>query len=86
MKEYFKNNWVLLVFCILLPFGSFLNGDASLQKFVIVSIACLVLFPVTHYMFIVKFKVDKQGPIPWYGSPILWMAIPVLGVIFYIFM
>lgn len=42
------------------------------------------LFMLIAYVLFTKvFKVHKTGDLPWYGSPILWLGIPTLGVIFY---
>jgi uncharacterized membrane protein len=85
MKKYLKEHWIFLLLCVVFPIFSISQGQDSLRKILLYLFVYLFVFPVCHYIFIKKLGFNKTGPIPIYQSPIFWVGIPVLMVLFYVF-
>jgi hypothetical protein len=79
-----KNKWIwgLLIFFFLFPMIGLIIGDITYIQFFI-RIGSILFVGLIYVVFIKVLNVNKQGALPWYGSPFLWLGIPALTVLLY---
>lgn len=56
-------------------------GEWGIEQ-IAVTLAALLVLTAIHALAIYVFKFNKSGPIPWYGSPLIWVGIPVVVLIY----
>jgi hypothetical protein len=64
--------WVVLLIFTLWTVSIFAELGIATSILSVVGLIAIYLL-CTHV-----FKLNKSGPIPWYGSPIIWVVIPLL--------
>ena len=77
-----KENWVVGFFLII--FINWILGILSEPQGLAVLIATAVVYFVSGFLSTKVFKLSSRGPIPWYGSPLFWVAIPIICVVFFV--
>lgn len=79
---YLKENWASCLITLLLSFWfiSFILEPYGLP----IAAALVVLWQVCWFLSIKVFKLNRKGPIPWYGSPVVWLGVPVLVALVYL--
>jgi hypothetical protein len=77
---------VVVVFIIQLPL--LLYSAQSITSFVAqvaVFLAIALAVGALYVGLVTKLNADKQEPVPWYASPVVWLGLPTLVVILYMF-
>ena len=85
MKEYFKQHWLFVAICLLFSFATLSQDQEALYSLIIKLLFYLVVCPCGHYLFIRKLRIDKRGPLKLYQSPVFWVWVPIIMVLFYVF-
>ncbi len=83
-KEYLSDKGKLYNLLITLFIIFLLIEDSSIEllfKYVAIGfviVSCDLLS--TKYL-----KLDRKGPLPWYASPVLWVGVPAIVFMVYVF-
>ena len=77
-----KENWFLGL--ILLLVLNWLLGILNEPKGVIILCATFGIYLFGSYLSKKVFHLSRKGPIPWYGSPIFWLAGISLVLVVYV--
>ncbi|MBL4630102.1 MAG: hypothetical protein JKY14_02745 [Paraglaciecola sp.] len=78
---YIKENWLAGIFILIAV--NWLIGIVMDPWGIVTLIGTLALVVVGSFLSKRIFKLNNNGPIPWYGSPILWISIVFVCVIAY---
>jgi hypothetical protein len=79
---YIKENWVAGFFLVI--FLNWILGIFNEPQGIAVLIATVVVYFVAGFLSTKVFKLSRRGPISWYGSPLFWVTIPIICVIFFV--
>lgn len=74
--RYLKENWLKGVFTLILI--SWIVNIVAEPFGLLILIATVLLVLVASFLSKKVFKLDRKGPIPWYGSPLFWVSIAFL--------
>lgn len=74
--KYLKENWLLVLFYLVL--FSWVISIAFETWGLLILASTVILVLIFEYLSKKVFKLHKKGPIPWYGSPIIWVG----GIVF----
>ena len=84
-KAFLKKYWPYLSIFFAPPLINFAGGqDVTrdlLIRFVFIAMALLA-----YFVGIKVLRLHKKEELPWYGSPVMWLGIPLLGVMIYEFL
>ena len=79
---YIKENWIIGF--LLIIFLNWILGILRQPHGIAILITSVVVYFLAGFLSTKIFKLNRRGPIPWYGSPILWVAIPIICIMFFV--
>jgi hypothetical protein len=79
---YIKENWVIGFFLII--FLNWILGILREPQGIAILISSAAVYFLACFLSTKVFKLNSRGPIPWYGSPLFWVAIPIICIIFFV--
>ena len=78
---YIKDKWP--VFLLLIIVLSLLKEQLSKPYGLIVLLGTVAMFLIGSFLNKKLLKLESKGPIPWYGSPIIWLGAIFTSLLVY---
>ena len=82
---FLKKYWPYLTIFLAPPLIKLFGGE-DITRDLTIRLVFIVIAPLAYFFGIKVLRLNQREELPWYGSPVMWLGIPLLGVMVYEFL